>query len=175
MKIEDPVFEEDDTLVNRAEAFISRRRGMLPGMGQTHQAGSLSAKIALGPPASQTLPKAQRVVESIAGKDSEPGFFNEAFIPTRQPELPTLNDVHTPPVTEPAREDLSSIDPDVLKILVSEVSRNISRHITGELPELLYNATLSTLEADLRRGILAATEVAARNFIAQRLKLTKYR
>jgi len=125
-------YDENDALVYRADAYISRRKGMLPPQ--------------LTPP---------------------------IVIHTQQPDLPTLEKplISEAPYTVAAGqiEGMDGIDEVALTRLVNEVSRAMSRHLISELPELLYNATLSTLEADLRRGIFAATEVAARNFIAQRL------
>lgn len=129
--------DENAALVYRADAYISRRKGMLPqGM----------------------LP---------------PQLTQPIVIHTQQPDLPTLE---TPAASEAPYlaataqiEGIDGVDEVVLTRLVNEVSRAMSRHLIRELPELLYNSTLSTLEADLRQGIFAATEVAARNFIAQRL------
>lgn len=129
-------YDENDALVYRADAYISRRKGMLPPQ--------------LTPP---------------------------IIIHTQQPDLPTLE---TPAATESSYsassekiEGMDGVDEVALTRLVNEVSRAMSRHLISDLPELLYNATLSTLEADLRRGIFAATEVAARNFVAQRLRATQ--
>lgn len=159
---------QDERLVDLADAFMNRRRGILP----QNRSVTLNPPPADAPPPSEieeeAPPRATATIQPFTLVDSEP---QQQVLPTLDPPLPILSDVVSVPEV---REDnlVSGVDPAVLKILVSEVSRNIGRHLTSELSGLLYNASLATLEADLRRGILAATEVAARNFIAQRLRLS---
>ncbi|MEY4591390.1 MAG: hypothetical protein RIR18_285 [Pseudomonadota bacterium] len=161
-------FDEDNHLVDRAEAYISRRRGMLPSLAVPKLEDVVKPAAKKSPLSGLSL--------NLAISEKEP-LAPPPLIHTQQPELPTLENSQ---VLLPSHETLgddrvSGIDSATLKILVSEVSRNISRHLMSELPELLYNSTLSTLEADMRRGIVAATEVAARNFMAQRLHQGKIR
>ncbi len=158
----------DEILVDRADTFMNRRRGMFPA---SKPIAPQTTKTALGPPASHTAPAAARLAHELASSEKPLIHTQQPELPSLEAAIPTLNDLAEP--TPDSRDALvSGVDPAVLKILVSEVSRNISRHLTSELAEILYNSTLATLEADLRRGIIAATEVAARNFIAQRLRLS---
>ncbi len=163
----------DEILVDRADTFMNRRRGMFPASKPviTPSIAQQTTKTALGPPASHTAPAAARLAHELVSSEKPLIHTQQPELPSLEAAIPTLSDLAEP--TSDSRDALvSGVDPAVLKILVSEVSRNISRHLTSELAEILYNSTLATLEADLRRGIIAATEVAARNFIAQRLRLS---
>jgi hypothetical protein len=138
------------------------------------------AKTALAPPPSHTAPMAAQIAHKLAEdpRDHLPESTIQAVLHATQPSLPTIDEdlpVLSDVVASDAARDplIAGMDPAILNILVSELARNIGRHVAGELPNLLYNSTLATLEADLRRGILAATEVAARDFIAQRQRLSR--
>lgn len=176
----------DDPLVDRADAFMSRRRGMFPGAGETTAqatapaSSAAAAKTALAPPASHTAPIAAQLAHKLAEIPEENMLQPAPVLHTTQPSLPSIEEdipVLSDVVASDAARDplIAGMDPAILNILVSELARNIGRHVAGELPGLLYSSTLATLEADLRRGIIAATEVAARDFIAQRQRLSKSR
>lgn len=86
-------------------------------------------------------------------------------------EIPILNEV----VDAFSKNEnlIAGIDPSVLNILVNELSDNIGQHITQKLPEMIQKASLTTLESNLKDGILAATDEAAKAFIARRQRLKR--
>lgn len=172
---------DEDRVVSLADAFMSRRRGMFPAAGNpahavTDTAASdpnpaTTAKTALAPPANHTAPVAKRLAQEIAGHNNTPPVIHrtQPSLPSIDPDLPVLNEVIASDV---AKNPLfAGIEPGLINILVIELSRSIGRHLNEELPKILANATLGSLEADLKQGIEGATEIAAREFITRRRRL----
>lgn len=54
----------------------------------------------------------------------------------------------------------------LIQIVAAELSRSIEHRLSIELPSLV-EATLATLQEDLGRGIVAATEAALRDFLSR--------
>lgn len=158
---------DEDRIVGLADAFMSRRRGMFPPSGLPL---SSEVKTALAPPSSHTAPAAQRLAKEIAGDRSSPVMHTtQPSLPSIDPDLPVLNEVIASDV---AKNPLfANMEPGLINVLVIELSRSIGRHLNEELPKILTNATLGSLETDLKQGIEGATEIAAREFINRRQRL----
>lgn len=168
---------DDDRVVSLADAFMSRRRGMFPAAGSPAHAATDSvsadsnqtttAKTALAPPSSHTAPAAKRLAQEIAGNDSPLVMHTtQPSLPSIDPDLPVLNEVIASDVAK--NPMFAGIEPGLINILVIELSRSVGRHLKEELPKILANASLGSLEADLQLGIEGATEIAAREFITRR-------
>lgn len=98
----------------------------------------------------------------------------ESALPPADEDIPVLTEVvpadAVPPeaaVSEPAPD---RFDETLVSILAADLAHSIEQRLGIEIPSLI-EATLENLEHDLRRGIVAATEAALRDFLDRRQQL----
>lgn len=84
-------------------------------------------------------------------------------------DLPVLTDV-VPPEAAVSEAATDRFDETLLSILAADLAHSIETRLGVELPSLI-EATLDSFQQDLRRGIVAATEAALKDFLARRQQL----
>lgn len=89
-------------------------------------------------------------------------------------DIPVLTEI-VGPETAPAENAVSEaprerFDEALVSILAADLAHSIELRLGVEIPSLI-EATLDSLEQDLRRGIVAATEAALKDFLARRQQL----
>lgn len=84
-------------------------------------------------------------------------------------DVPVLTD-EVQPEMPAAAAPRDRVDETLAARLASEFSHALERRLAAELPGLV-EAGLAALEADLRRGIVAAADDAVRDFLARRQQL----
>lgn len=89
-------------------------------------------------------------------------------------DIPVLTDVVLPDMVAPEAA-VSEAAPDrfdetLVSILAADLAHSIEQRLGVEIPSLI-EATLENLEQDLRRGIVATTEAALRDFLERRQQL----
>jgi hypothetical protein len=135
---------ENNDVFNRADSLITgRRRAFI---------------------AAPAMPKLDEVV------------FVESFVenlakaPVAEDEdIPVLTDV-VPPEAAVSEAAPDRFDETLLSILAADLAHSIETRLGVELPSLI-EATLDSFQQDLRRGIVAATEAALKDFLARRQQL----
>lgn len=144
---------ENDTLVARANALITRRRSFVAA-----------------PPASPTTPTAPAVAEKALDFD-----LTDSTPPATEDDLPVLTEVvelSTPTATAEAKLPTTATEDRELQanltaILAADLAQAIEQRLVAELPGLVEKA-LTGLQHDLKRSIAAVTEAATQDFIARR-------
>lgn len=84
-------------------------------------------------------------------------------------DIPVLTEV-VPPEAAVSEAAPDRFDETLVSILAADLAHSIEQRLGVEIPSLI-EATLESLEQDLRRGIVAATEAALRDFLARRQQL----
>lgn len=95
--------------------------------------------------------------------------FAEIDPPADDEDLPVLTE-EISPEAEVSEAGPTHFDATLLSILTADLAHSIETRLAVELPSLI-EATLDSFQQDLRRGVLAATEAALKDFIARRQQL----
>lgn len=92
-----------------------------------------------------------------------------ATTPADDEDLPVLTEIVAPEaaVAEAAPD---RFDETLVSILAADLAHSIESRLAVELPSLI-EATLDSFQQDLRRGIVAATDAALKDFLARRQQL----
>ena len=141
---------DNDSLVDRANALITRRRSF----------------VAAPPPPAP-------VAEALL--DFDIPHIPDSPLPPVEDDLPVLTEVvDLEPLAPIAEASLPAISSDglalqqsLVSILAADLSQAIEQRLALELPGLVENA-LSGLRHQLQQGIGAATEAALKDFMARR-------
>ena len=135
---------ENNDVFNRADSLITgRRRAFI---------------------AAPAMPKLDEVVFA----DDFAANFVEAPV-AEDEDIPVLTDV-VPPEAAVSEAAPDRFDETLLSILAADLAHSIETRLGVELPSLI-EATLDSFQQDLRRGIVAATEAALKDFLARRQQL----
>lgn len=89
--------------------------------------------------------------------------------PAEEEDLPVLTEV-VPPEAAVSEAAPDRFDETLVSILAADLAHSIESRLAVELPSLI-EATLDSFQQDLRRGIIAATEAALKDFLARRQQL----
>jgi len=92
-----------------------------------------------------------------------------AAAPAEDEDLPVLTEVVTPEAAV-SEAGPDRFDETLVSILAADLAHSIESRLAVELPSLI-EATLDSFQQDLRRGIVAATEAALKDFLARRQQL----
>ena len=142
---------ENNDVFNRADSLMRRRRAFVAA-----------------PAAPAESPATQRLgAESVMPKLEEIDFSSNQN--TEDEDLPVLTDV-VPPEAAVSEAAPDRFDETLLSILAADLAHSIETRLGVELPSLI-EATLDSFQQDLRRGIVAATEAALKDFLARRQQL----
>lgn len=90
----------------------------------------------------------------------------QAPAPASDEDIPVLTE-EVQPETPADAAPRERFDETLVARLASEFAHTLELRLTAELPDLV-EASLAVLEADLRRGILAAADGAIKDFLARR-------
>lgn len=147
------VFNRADSLMRpeSERAYASTPLGVRPG-GISLEGGRRRRAFVAAP----VMPKLEEIVFA-------------AELPAEDDDLPVLTEVVAP---EAAVSEASPdrFDETLLSILAADLAHSIETRLGVELPSLI-EATLESFQQDLRRGIVAATEAALKDFLARRQQL----
>lgn len=143
---------DNDSLVARANALITRRRSFVAAPPATPAVAETALDFDLGdsaPPAAEDdLPVLTEVVELGA------------------PAVNTTEATEAPKPLPTVVED-RELQANLTAILAADLAQAIEQRLAAELPGLVEKA-LTGLQHDLKRTIAAVTEAATQDFIARR-------
>lgn len=141
---------DNDSLVDRANALITRRRSFVAT-----------------PPATPATPAVAEAALDFDLADSAP--------PAVEDDLPVLTevvDLSAPAAAEApklpaAPEQDGELQASLVAILAADLAQAIEQRLAAELPGLVEKA-LTGLQHDLKRSIAAVSEATTQDFIARR-------